>query len=55
LAIPPKLAIGDGALGFWKTLAKKWPETATQRCWVYKTAPFKDKERAEQEQNQSVA
>lgn len=36
--LPPKLAVGDGALGFWKALAKKWPETATQRCWVHKTA-----------------
>lgn len=38
LTIPPKLAVGDGALGFWKALAKKWPETATQRCCVHKTA-----------------
>lgn len=38
LTIPPLLAIGDGALGFWKALAKKWPQTATQRCWVHKTA-----------------
>ena len=38
LTIPPKLAVGDGPLGFWKALAKKWPETATQRCWVHKTA-----------------
>ncbi len=38
LAIPPELAVGDGALGFWKTLAKKWPNTVPQRCWVHKTA-----------------
>ena len=38
LTIPPKLAVGDGALGFWKALAKKWPETVAQRCWVHKTA-----------------
>jgi transposase-like protein len=38
LMIPPKLAIGDGALGFWKAVAKKWPQTAQQRCWVHKTA-----------------
>ena len=38
LTLPPKLAVGDGALGFWKALAKKWPDTATQRCWVHKTA-----------------
>ena len=33
----PKLAIGDGALGFWKALGKCYPETH-QRCWVHKTA-----------------
>ena len=33
-----QLAIGDGALGFWKAVAKKWPNTQTQRCWVHKTA-----------------
>ena len=38
LAQPPELAVGDGALGFWKALAKQWPETRTQRCWVHKTA-----------------
>jgi putative transposase len=34
----PKLAIGDGALGFWKALSKICPSTAHQRCWVHKTA-----------------
>lgn len=34
----PKVAIGDGALGFWKAVAKCWPETQGQRCWVHKTA-----------------
>jgi len=34
----PKLAIGDGALGFWKAIAKMYPETQWQRCWVHKTA-----------------
>ena len=38
MEIPPKLAVGDGALGFWKAAAKKWPRTVTQRCWVHKTA-----------------
>ena len=38
LTVPPKLAIGDGALGFWKAALKKWPTTAHQRCWVHKTA-----------------
>ncbi len=31
----PKLAVGDGALGFWKAVAKLWPETDQQRCWVH--------------------
>lgn len=34
----PKLAIGDGALGFWAALAKVFPGTRQQRCWVHKTA-----------------
>lgn len=34
----PKLAVGDGALGFWKALSKVFPETIHQRCWVHKTA-----------------
>lgn len=38
LHLAPKLAIGDGALGFWKALHEIWPETAKQRCWVHKTA-----------------
>lgn len=38
LQIPPELAIGDGALGFWKAMIKKWPTTRHQRCWVHKTA-----------------
>jgi transposase-like protein len=38
LAIAPKLAIGDGALGFWAALAEVFPETREQRCWVHKTA-----------------
>lgn len=31
----PKLAVGDGALGFWKALGKLYPDTAHQRCWVH--------------------
>jgi transposase-like protein len=38
LRFPPELAVGDGALGFWKALTKKWPTTRQQRCWVHKTA-----------------
>ena len=33
-----ELAIGDGALGFWKALGQIYPETRWQRCWVHKTA-----------------
>jgi len=38
LEVGPKLAIGDGALGFWKAMAQIYPETQWQRCWVHKTA-----------------
>ncbi|TKA01220.1 IS256 family transposase [Actinacidiphila oryziradicis] len=34
----PVLAVGDGALGFWKALHQVFPETREQRCWVHKTA-----------------
>jgi putative transposase len=34
----PKLAVGDGALGFWAALRKELPTTREQRCWVHKTA-----------------
>jgi transposase-like protein len=36
--IAPKLAVGDGALGFWKALEKVYGHTRWQRCWVHKTA-----------------
>jgi len=38
LATGPHLAVGDGALGFWKALGKVYPDTLWQRCWVHKTA-----------------
>lgn len=38
LETPPKLAIGDGALGFWKAMTKTYPSSRHQRCWVHKTA-----------------
>ncbi len=37
LTVAPKLAVGDGALGFWKALEEIWPKTQAQRCWVHKT------------------
>ena len=43
LKVGPKLAIGDGALGFWKALRKTYGNTRTQRCWVHKTANILDK------------
>lgn len=39
----PKLAIGDGALGFWAALNEEFPATKQQRCWVHKTANILDK------------
>lgn len=38
LANGPELAIGDGALGFWKALDEVFPGARRQRCWVHKTA-----------------
>jgi transposase-like protein len=38
LTTAPQLAIGDGALGFWKALSKVYNDTRWQRCWVHKTA-----------------
>lgn len=39
----PKLAVGDGALGFWAALDEEYPDTKHQRCWVHKTANILDK------------
>ncbi|MFE5191117.1 IS256 family transposase [Streptomyces sp. NPDC056628] len=38
----PVLAVGDGALGFWKALAEVFPQTREQRCWVHKMANVLD-------------
>ena len=38
LAIAPKIAVADGALGFWKALGEVWPTCQEQRCWVHKAA-----------------
>jgi len=43
LEIEPSLAIGDGALGFWKAMRQVWDTTKEQRCWVHKTANVLDK------------
>jgi transposase-like protein len=41
--LAPALAVGDGALGFWKALAEVYPETQQQRCWVHKLRNVLDK------------
>ena len=38
LSVAPTLAVGDGALGFWKALDEVFPGTRHQRCWQHKTA-----------------
>jgi putative transposase len=43
LKIGPKLAVGDGALGFWAALREVYPGCREQRCWVHKTANVLDK------------
>jgi putative transposase len=43
LEVEPALAIGDGALGFWKAIRQVWPSTRCQRCWVHKSANVLDK------------
>lgn len=43
LSLGPELAVGDGALGFWKALDEVYPGTRHQRCWVHKTANILNK------------
>ena len=43
LKIGPKLAVGDGALGFWAALREVYPGCREQRCWVHKMANVLDK------------
>jgi putative transposase len=43
MTIAPTLAVGDGALGFWKALRQVFAATREQRCWVHKTANVLDK------------
>jgi putative transposase len=38
LAAAPEIAVGDGALGFWKALDEVFPGARHQRCWVHKAA-----------------
>jgi len=39
----PRLAIGDGALGFWNAVKKVYPDTVHQRCWVHRSGNVLDK------------
>jgi len=34
----PVLAVGDGALGFWKAVREVFPDTREQRCWFHRQA-----------------
>ena len=43
LSIAPEVAVGDGALGFWKALDETFPSTRHQRCWQHKTLNVLDK------------
>jgi transposase-like protein len=43
LKIAPEIAVGDGALGFWKALDEIFPATRHQRCWLHKTANILNK------------
>lgn len=43
LKIPPKLATGDGAMGFWAALSEQFPDTKHQRCWFHKSGNVLDK------------
>src|SRR4030081_1644098 len=43
LAVAPEVAVGDGALGFWKALDEAFPSTRHQRCWLHKTLNVLDK------------
>jgi putative transposase len=43
LQIAPELAVGDGALGFWKALDEIFPGTRHQRCWCHKVSNVLDK------------
>ncbi len=39
----PRLAVADGALGFWRALHEVYPQTQGQRCWVHKMVNILDK------------
>ena len=38
LVAAPEIAVGDGAMGFWRALDEVFPGTRRQRCWQHKAA-----------------
>jgi transposase-like protein len=38
LAAGPEIAVGDGAMGFWRALDEVFPGARHQRCWQHKAA-----------------
>jgi len=36
LSAAPEIAVGDGAMGFWKAIEEIFPATRHQRCWQHK-------------------
>ncbi|MBX9571892.1 MAG: IS256 family transposase [Candidatus Obscuribacterales bacterium] len=43
MTVAPRVAVGDGSLGFWKALPQIFGETRNQRCWMHKTGNVLDK------------
>ena len=43
LKLHPKLAIGDGSLGFWAAISEEYSDTKHQLCWIHKTVNVLDK------------
>jgi len=37
MTVEPKLAVGDGVLGFWAAVRKVFPKIREQRCWFHKS------------------
>ena len=49
LTRPPKIAVGDGAMGFWGAMTEEYPDAQHQRCWFHKMGNVLEKlPRAEQ-------
>ena len=55
LKVDPHVAVGDGALGFWKALPQVFGTTRTQRCWVHKAVNILNKLPKSQQPRAKVA